>query len=221
MASSLTESRIDHRGEPLPDGVYALIERTGEVVSYKARWRERDANGIQRQRSKSFSRRDAGSLGRARAAAIAHRDGALQIVRAGDAVLRPDRAAGIVLGDLFKEWITHHAAPNTGERYARDAVRTTRRIVAQVPATRVVVLVAVQGECEATTAPAAPPLKSPDGGGMSPRKADHEARPHDARSACVVSPVPHSSQAQLARPHEARSAPAACDQDARPQDARV
>jgi len=132
-------------------------------------------------------------------------------------VLRADHTAGILLGDLLKEWITHHAAPNTGERY----VRTTRRIVAQVPATRVVVLVAVQGECEATTAPAAPPLKSPDGAGVSLRKADHEARPHDARSACVVSPVPHSSQAQLARPHEARSAPAACDQDARPQDARV
>ena len=31
---------------------------------------------------------------------------------------------GSSLGDLFKEWITHHAAPNTGERYARDAVRT-------------------------------------------------------------------------------------------------
>ena len=39
-------------------------------------------------------------------------------------MLRRDRATGIVLGDLFKEWITHHAAPNTGERYARDAVRT-------------------------------------------------------------------------------------------------
>src|SRR3954465_12702161 len=124
MASSLTESRIDHRGEPLPDGVYALVEHDGEVVSYKARWRERDANGMQRQRSKSFSRRDAGSLDPAQAAAVAHRDGVREIVRAGDTVLRADRAAGILLGDLFKEWITHHAAPNTGERYARDAVRT-------------------------------------------------------------------------------------------------
>src|SRR4051794_14922376 len=124
MASSLTESRVDHRGEPLPDGVYALVEHDGEVVSYKARWRERDASGVQRQRSKSFSRRDAGSLNRARAAAIAHRDGAREIVSAGDTVLRADQTAGILLGDLFKEWITHHAAPNTGERYARDAVRT-------------------------------------------------------------------------------------------------
>src|SRR3954454_1029560 len=124
MATTLTESRVDHRGEPLPDGVYALVEHHGEGVSYKARWRERDPNGVQRQRSKSFSRRDAGSLDRARAAAVAHRDGAREIVRAGDTVLRADRTAGILLGDLFKEWITHHAAPNTGERYARDAVRT-------------------------------------------------------------------------------------------------
>src|SRR3954449_5554600 len=124
MASSFSESRVDHRGQPLPDGVYALAEPNGDVVSYKARWRERDANGVQRQRSKSFSRRDAGSLDRAQAAAVAHRDGAREIVRAGDTVLRADRTAGILLGDLFKEWITHHAAPNTGERYARDAVRT-------------------------------------------------------------------------------------------------
>ena len=116
MASSLSESRVDHRGEPLPDGVYALVESNGDVVSYKARWRERDDNGVQRQRSKSFSRRDAGSLDRARGAAIAHREGALEVVRSGDTVLRADRAAGIVLGDLFKEWITRHAAPNTGER---------------------------------------------------------------------------------------------------------
>src|SRR3954468_10706583 len=121
MASSFSESRVDHRGQPLPDGVYALVEPNGDVVSYKARWRERDANGVQRQRSKSFSRRDAGSLDRARAAAVAHRDGVREIVRAGDTVLRADRAAGILLGDLFKEWITHHAAPNTA-----SATRATR-----------------------------------------------------------------------------------------------
>jgi integrase len=124
MASSLSESRLDHRGEPLPDGVYALVGPNGDVVSYKARWRERDDGGVQRQRSKSFSRRDTGSLERARAAAVAHREGAREIVRAGDTVLRTDRSARILLGDLFKEWITHHAAPHTGERYARDAVRT-------------------------------------------------------------------------------------------------
>jgi integrase len=124
MATNLSESRVDHRGEPLPDGVYALVGERGEVVSYKSRWRERDDNGVQRQRSKSFSRRDAGSLDGARVAALAHREGALEIVRAGDTVLRAERAARITLGELFKEWIAHHAAPNTGARYARDAVRS-------------------------------------------------------------------------------------------------
>src|SRR4051795_11105045 len=94
MASSFSESRVDHRGQPLPDGVYALVEPNGDVVSYKARWRERDVNGVQRQRSKSFSRRDAGSLDRARAAAVAHRDGARELVRPGDTVLRPTGRLG-------------------------------------------------------------------------------------------------------------------------------
>jgi integrase len=124
MATRLSESRVDHRGEPLPEGVYALVNGGGEVVSYKDRWRELDENGVQRQRSKSFSPRELRSLDRARAAAINHREGALEIVRAGDAVLRTDRAARLTLGELFKEWIANHAAHNTGERYARDSVRT-------------------------------------------------------------------------------------------------
>jgi hypothetical protein len=124
MASRLSESRVDHRGEPLPTGVYALVDAGGEVVSYKARWREADENGVQRQRSKSFSPRELGSLDRARAAAIHHRQGALEIVRTGDAVLRMDKAARLTVGELFKEWIALHAAHNTGERYARDSVRT-------------------------------------------------------------------------------------------------
>jgi hypothetical protein len=124
MASRLSESRIDHRGEPLPDGVYALVNASGDVVSYKDRWRELDENGVQRQRSKSFSPRHLRSLDRARAAAITHREGALEIVRAGDAVLRTDSAARLTLGELFKDWIANHAAPNTGERYARDSVRS-------------------------------------------------------------------------------------------------
>src|SRR5215211_4040764 len=124
MATRLSESRVDHRGEPLPEGVYALVNSGGEVVSYKDRWRELDENGVQRQRSKSFSPRELRSLDRARAAAINHREGALEIVRAGDAVLRTDRAVRLTLGELFKEWIANHAAHNTGERYARDSVRT-------------------------------------------------------------------------------------------------
>src|SRR5215212_9347783 len=68
MAIGLSESRVDHRGDPLPEGVYALVDARGGVVSYKDRWRELDANGVQRQRSKSFSPRGLGSLDQARRA---------------------------------------------------------------------------------------------------------------------------------------------------------
>src|SRR3954466_11718162 len=124
MASRLSESRVDHRGESLPEGVYALLNADGAVVSYKDRWRETDENGVRHQRAKSFSPRALGSLDRARAAAIDHRAGALEVVRAGDAVARSERAGRLTLGELFKEWIAPHAARNTGERYARDSVRT-------------------------------------------------------------------------------------------------
>src|SRR3954451_2894961 len=131
MASKLSESRLDHRGDPLPEGVYALVAAAGAVVSYKARWREPDDDGIVRQRSRSFAvRQFGGSLDHARAAAVEHRRGALEIVRAGDTVLRADADGRLTLGELFKEWIAHHAAPNTGERYARDSVATWDRIVA-------------------------------------------------------------------------------------------
>src|SRR3954465_6872321 len=75
MATRLSESRVDHDGESLPEGVYALVNPRREVVSYKVRWREQDDNGGERQRSKSFARRELGSLEQARAAAIRHREG--------------------------------------------------------------------------------------------------------------------------------------------------
>jgi integrase len=124
MATRLSESRVDHRGQPLPEGVYALTNPRGEVVSYKARWRELDENEVLRQRSKSFSPREYRSLDKARVAAVDHRDGAVEIVKAGVTVLRSDKAATLTVGELFKEWIANHAAANTGERYARDSVRT-------------------------------------------------------------------------------------------------
>lgn len=124
MATKLLESRVDHEGEPLPEGVYALVDPLGDVVSYKVRWRESDKNGVDRQRSKSFSRRALGSLDKARVAAVNHREAVLEIVRAGNAVARSEPAARLTLGELFKEWIAHHAAHNTGERYAKDSVRT-------------------------------------------------------------------------------------------------
>jgi hypothetical protein len=35
MATKLSESGLDHRGDPLPDGVYALADPAGEVVSQR------------------------------------------------------------------------------------------------------------------------------------------------------------------------------------------
>jgi integrase len=124
VPTRLFESRSDHNSNALPDGIYALANPEGEIVSYKARWREQDQNGVERQRSRSFSGRQFGSLNKARAAAISHREGVLEIIKAGDSVARAEPAARLTLGDLFKEWIANHAAPNTGERYARDSVRT-------------------------------------------------------------------------------------------------
>src|SRR4051794_41717023 len=98
MASKLTESRLDHRGGALPEGVYALVNAAGDVVSYKARWREADATGVVRQRSRSFAPGRHGSLPAARAAAVAHRRGALEVVGAGDTVLRAAPAPRLTLG---------------------------------------------------------------------------------------------------------------------------
>jgi hypothetical protein len=61
MPTRLSESRTDHNGESLPEGVYALVNPEGEVVSYKARWREQDENAVDRQRSKSFAVASRGS----------------------------------------------------------------------------------------------------------------------------------------------------------------
>jgi hypothetical protein len=129
MATKQTESGTDHHGRPLPAGVYAVVDPRGVIVGYKARWREQDENGVERQRSKSCSVRGFGSLDKAREAAIGNRERAVEIVRAGDAVLRADTAARLTLGELFKEWIANHAAHNTGERYARDSIQTWDRHV--------------------------------------------------------------------------------------------
>jgi hypothetical protein len=110
MTTRFSEGCVDHRGDSLPEGVYALVTARGDVVSYKARWREQDDNGVVRQRSKSFSGREPRSLQRARVRAIEQRDGARAIVRTGATVLRADSAARLTIGELFNEWITHYAA---------------------------------------------------------------------------------------------------------------
>lgn len=71
MSTRLSDSRIDHNGEP-----------------------------VERQRSKSFSPRKFRSLDKARAAAVNHREEAREIVKAGNAVLRAERAASLTVGEL-------------------------------------------------------------------------------------------------------------------------
>ena len=130
MAAKLTEIRIDHDGDPLPPGVYALAREDGAIVGYKVRWREEGDDGVRRNAAKRFSVRKLGSLERARAEATAYRQAAIEIAGRGELVLRPDSAARMTVGDLFKEWITEHAALNLSERYATDAVRWWDREIA-------------------------------------------------------------------------------------------
>jgi hypothetical protein len=130
VAAKLTEIRIDHDGNPLQPGVYALAREDGAIVGYKVRWREEGDDGVRRNAAKRFSVRKLGSLERARAEATAYRQAAIEIARRGELVLRPDSAARMTVGDLFKEWITEHAALNLSERYATDAVRWWDREIA-------------------------------------------------------------------------------------------
>ncbi|MCA1853267.1 MAG: hypothetical protein LC647_12965 [Beggiatoa sp.] len=123
MTHKLTEIRTDHEGHPLPAGVYAVAREDGSIVGYKARWREDDDDGVRRNAAKRFSARKLGSLDRARAEARAYREAAVEIARRGEIVLRSEAAARMTVDDLFKEWLTEHAATNLSERYSTDAVR--------------------------------------------------------------------------------------------------
>lgn len=123
MPVKLEEIRTDHRGDSLPPGVYALVAPDGAIAGYKVRWREEDDDGVRRNRAKRFSARKLGSLDRAREEALAYREAAVEIVERGEVVVRPDRNGNMTVGDLFKEWITDHAAPNLSEGYATEVVR--------------------------------------------------------------------------------------------------
>jgi hypothetical protein len=103
--------------------VYALVAPDGAITGYKVRCREEDDAGVHRNRAKLFSARKLGSLDRAREDAFAYRQAAVEIVERGEVVARPDRAGNLTVGDLFKEWITDHAAPNLSEGYATEAIR--------------------------------------------------------------------------------------------------
>lgn len=137
VTGKLTEIRIDHHGNPLPPGVYALATDAGTTVGFKVRWREEDDDGVRRNRAKRFSASKLGSLDRAREVALAYWQAAIDIVKRGQLVVRPDSAARMTVGDLFREWITEHAAVNLSERYATDAVRFRDREIASRSIARV------------------------------------------------------------------------------------
>jgi hypothetical protein len=46
--------RLDHRGRPLPPGVYAQRNSDGKCTGYKIRWREATSDGDRSQYSMSF-----------------------------------------------------------------------------------------------------------------------------------------------------------------------
>lgn len=129
MPTNYDEIRIDHEGKQLPEGVYALARPDGSVASYRARWREEDGEGILRQRSQAFNQRKCGTLAAAREQAVVHRAGAVEIAARGETVLRPDRAAKLTVGQLFKEWVIDHAAVNCSERHATESIRTWDRLI--------------------------------------------------------------------------------------------
>jgi integrase len=132
MAVKLIEIRTDHRGERLPEAVYACATETGEIVSYKVRWREEDENGVRRQRSKSFSAKKIGSLDRALEVALGYAENVAEIVKARGAVAKVDAAAALTVDDVFKKWLVEHVA-GLSPRYGEDSVRVWDRDIATRP----------------------------------------------------------------------------------------
>jgi hypothetical protein len=136
MALKLTETRTDHRGVPLPVGVYALTTEDGTIVSYRARWRDEGEDGVVRNRAKSFSARKLGSLDRALDLATSARVEAIATGGHGESVLRADPAGRMTVDDLFKEWCVKRG-PSLSERYAEDAIKLWDRQIASRSIARV------------------------------------------------------------------------------------
>jgi hypothetical protein len=106
------------------------LRLNGAIVEHKVHWREEGYDGVRRNAAKrSRSASSARSSGRARRQRPSDRRPSRSQGR-GELVLRPDSAARVTVGDLFKEWITEHAALNLSERYATDAVRWWDREIA-------------------------------------------------------------------------------------------
>lgn len=135
MASESRSERVDHRGEPLPRGVFALTSE-GAITGYKIRWREEGPDGVPRNAAKSFSARKLGSLDRALNDAIEYRAQAVKVTTADGSVLRTDPAASMTVAELFQEWCVARGA-ELSTRYAEDAVRRWDREVAPRSISRV------------------------------------------------------------------------------------
>jgi hypothetical protein len=122
MASEYVETKTDHSGNELPEGVFGVVRQDGSFVGYKVRWREEDDDGVRRNPAKRFSARKLGTLDRALIEACDYRKSVVEISKRGEAVLRPDRAARMTVADLFNEWLTDHAAVKLTDDYAASAI---------------------------------------------------------------------------------------------------
>ncbi|HEX3737338.1 MAG TPA: hypothetical protein VHV53_07320 [Solirubrobacterales bacterium] len=136
MAVKLVEEGVNHLGEELPKGVYACVTPSGEIVSYKVRWREEDENGVRGQRSKSFSARKLGSLDRALEVALSYAQEVAAIIEADGAIARVDAAAAMTIEEVFKEWLVSHVA-TLSEDYGQQSVWVWERDIANRPIAKV------------------------------------------------------------------------------------
>ena len=129
MAAKTAEINVDHHGNELPAGVYALLAEDGTLTRYKVRWREEDEDSILRHPSKSFSVRKLGLADRALATAISFRSGAVESVKVDGSVARSDSAAAMTVDELFKEWCVKRG-PDLSETYGHKVVRYWDREIA-------------------------------------------------------------------------------------------
>lgn len=123
MPLAIREINTDHHGNELPPDVFACTRKdSGQIVSFKVRWREKDEDGVPCQPSKSFSARKHGSLDRALEAAVAFLSGAKAAVKVDGAVARPDTAAAMTVEEVFREWVVNRGTEiqkETAERVVR------------------------------------------------------------------------------------------------------
>jgi len=131
MALALQETGIDHRGNPLPTDICAQRRRdTGELVSFRVRWRQLDDRGRRLRPSRSFSIRKLGSPDRALDAATFFQAGAVEASRV---YRRRTRLPGVLTAnDVFGEWMRLHAVDLTLE-YAEKMARLWEKEIAMRP----------------------------------------------------------------------------------------